>query len=123
MKTFAERLKYYREEHLKMGLREMGREAGLSGANIHSWESGGSQPTLSKLKKIYQTFPLLSPAWLEDGKGEMLLNAASRQPLTGEVIEELKAAYEKIIEVKDAAIAELRADKSFLQEIIKTSAA
>ncbi len=97
METFKERLEKIMEVK-ELNPNKLATLLGTSAVNIYRYMNGGAeQPSVGMLNKFEKIG--INKNWLLDGKGEMFLNAESKNSTSGvpELWQDLKEQYEKRI--------------------------
>lgn len=116
MKTFAERLVFFRQNHL--GLSQHGfcemcdkvEKKAISQQNISQWENGEGKPNLKKMGVIAKAFPMLNRDWIEIGFGDMLKSSSfskieyAFEKAESNIEEKIKELEEQEMKSKEALI-------------------
>jgi len=112
LKTMNERLKYIREDYLKLKPEEFANRLGLHRHNIRDMENGKQNVNVNTAKKIEDIFSI-SGWWILSGRGEMIKD--SKDTKISDDLIEVKFYDDILLKNEESAISVIAFKKEFLE--------
>ncbi len=118
--TINERLKLL-IDGLSLNVNSFAKSLGKSNTSIHHVADGISKPGFALLELILIKYPQINEAWLMKGEGDMFKEGGPSSPAPAKSAMQRGIDYAQVaIDALKEQVAELKRDKDFLQEIIKS---